>query len=258
MSKYLRQSTASQSRALGPFLDDTDFKTAETALVIANTDIKLVVNGGASANKNSGGGTHRVNGVYGVTFDATDSATVGEMEVSVIVAGALPVFDKFTVIEEAVYDALFAASAAGYATTSSVSTATQRVTSVSSYNQAQKANHVPFSLVYNLSTAATTLDMVTVSTQQSLQHIIHVQSIRVIVITGSAGKTWTLRDKAASPVILSPAMDMGTTGVEVVYDFGPQGVVATQNKSVELLISAAGAAGIVVVEGFQKRTATAA
>jgi hypothetical protein len=111
---YLKQSTASQSRAIGPFLDDTDFKTAETALTIANTDIKLIVNGGASANKNSGGGTHRANGVYGVTFDATDSATVGELEVSVVVAGALPVFKVFYVLEEAVYDAMFAASAPGY------------------------------------------------------------------------------------------------------------------------------------------------
>ncbi len=114
MAGFLRQATASQSRAIGPFLDDTDFKTPETGLSIANTDIKLVVNGGASADKNSGGGTHRVNGVYGVTFDATDSATVGELEVSVLVSGALIVFDKFTVLEEAVYDALFAASAPGY------------------------------------------------------------------------------------------------------------------------------------------------
>jgi hypothetical protein len=114
MPGFLRQSTASQSRAIGPFIDDTDFKTTETGLTIANTDIKLVVNGAASANKNSGGGTHRVNGVYGVTFDATDTATVGEMEVSVVVSGALPVFDKFFVVEEAVYDALFVAAAPGY------------------------------------------------------------------------------------------------------------------------------------------------
>jgi hypothetical protein len=125
MPGVLRQATASQSRALGPFLDSTDFLTPKTGLTIANTDIKLVVNGGASANKNSGGGTHRVNGVYGVTFDATDTATVGEMEVSVVVSGALPVFDKFTVLEEAVYDALFAASAAGYAAVADIPTATQ-------------------------------------------------------------------------------------------------------------------------------------
>lgn len=111
MPGYLRKATASQSRALGPFIDSTDFKTTKTALTIANTDINLVVNGGASAAKNSGGGTHRVNGVYGVTFDATDTATVGEMEVSVVVSGALPVFDKFYVVEAAVFDAFFAASA---------------------------------------------------------------------------------------------------------------------------------------------------
>jgi hypothetical protein len=114
MPGYLRKATASQARALGPFIDSTDFLTPKTGLTIANTDIKLVVNGGASANKNSGGGTHRVNGVYGVTFDATDSATVGEIEVSVVVATALPVFDKFYVIEAAVFDALFASSAPGY------------------------------------------------------------------------------------------------------------------------------------------------
>ena len=114
MPGFLKQATAAQSRALGPFVDSTDFLTPETGLTIANTDIKLVVNGGASADKNSGGGTHRVNGVYGVTFDATDTATIGEMEVSVVVAGALPVFDKYVVLEEAVYDALFAASAPGY------------------------------------------------------------------------------------------------------------------------------------------------
>ena len=120
---FLRQSTASQSVAIGPFVDETDFKTAETALTINNTDIKLVVNGGASANKNSGGGTHRVNGVYGITLDATDTATVGEMEISVVVSGALPVFHKYRVLEEAVYDALFAASAPGYVANASVNVA---------------------------------------------------------------------------------------------------------------------------------------
>lgn len=123
MPGFLRQATASQSVGIGPFIDDTDFKTAETGLTIANTDIKLVVNGGASANKNSGGGTHRVNGVYGITFDATDTATVGVIDVSVVVAGALPVFDRFQVLEEAVYDALFAASAPGYVANAPVNVA---------------------------------------------------------------------------------------------------------------------------------------
>lgn len=108
---FLKQSTASQSRVLGGFVDDTDMVTAETGLTIANTDVKLVKNGAASVDKNSGGGTHRVNGFYSFTFDATDTNTVGELHVSIKVAGALLVWKNFFVVEEDVYDAMFAASA---------------------------------------------------------------------------------------------------------------------------------------------------
>lgn len=111
---YLKQSTAAQIRSIGPFVDDTDFKTLENALSIANTDILLKKNGGASAAKNSGGATaDGSGGMYHLTFDATDTATVGELMGSVKVAGALVVPFKFFVLEEAVYDALFAASATG-------------------------------------------------------------------------------------------------------------------------------------------------
>jgi len=114
MSGFLRQSTAAQARLIGPFVDDTDFKTAETGLTVANTDIKLRANGTTLSNKNSGGGTHQANGMYSVTWDATDTANVGELSYSVVVSGALQVFGSYTVLEEAVYDALFAASALGY------------------------------------------------------------------------------------------------------------------------------------------------
>lgn len=111
---FLRQATASQSREIGPFVDSTDFISVKTGLTIANTDIKLSVNGAAGASKNSGGGTHRNNGMYGVTFDATDTATCGELKGSVVVSGAMVVAFTFFVIEEAIYDALFAASAAAF------------------------------------------------------------------------------------------------------------------------------------------------
>lgn len=114
---FLKQSTAGQVRTLGPFVDDTDAKTPETGLTIANTDVKLMKNGAASVNKNSGGGTHRINGEYSFTFDATDSNTVGELKVSINVAGALPVFATFFVLEEVVFDALFGASSVGPLTT---------------------------------------------------------------------------------------------------------------------------------------------
>jgi hypothetical protein len=112
---FLRQSTASQEVLLGPFLDSTDGVTAEVALTIANTDIKLWVEGATTeASKTSGGATHIASGRYYAVLDATDTATVGKLEINVHVAGALPVRREFHVLEEAVYDAMFAASAAGY------------------------------------------------------------------------------------------------------------------------------------------------
>lgn len=106
---FLRQSTASQGRVLGAFTDSTG--SPMTGLTIANTDIKLMKNGAASVNKNSGGGTHRANGDYGITLDATDTDTVGELRASCVMSGALPVWTTFFVLEENVYDFFFGATA---------------------------------------------------------------------------------------------------------------------------------------------------
>ena len=106
--QYLRQSTASQEVLLGPFVDDTDGKTAETWLTIANTDIKLWVEGGTSeASKNSGGATHIASGRYYAVLDATDTATCGKLTINVAVAGALPVQARFMVVPAMIYDSLF-------------------------------------------------------------------------------------------------------------------------------------------------------
>lgn len=102
---YLRQSTASQEIVLGPFVDSTDGNTAETALTIANTDIKIWKHGGTTvSDKNSGGATHISGGRYYAVLDATDTDTIGLMEVFVHVSGALPVIRRFQVLDEAVYD----------------------------------------------------------------------------------------------------------------------------------------------------------
>ena len=52
--------------------------------------------------------------MYHLTWDATDTATVGELFFSIKVAGALVVFGSYVVLEEAVYDSLFLAAAPGY------------------------------------------------------------------------------------------------------------------------------------------------
>lgn len=109
---YFRQSTASQEMPLGPFLDTADGFTPMTALTIANTDIKIQKFGSTTqASKNSGGATHIANGNYYAVFDATDTDTVGSGRVSCYMSGALPVWLDFIVLDEAVYDWWFGATA---------------------------------------------------------------------------------------------------------------------------------------------------
>lgn len=105
----LRYATASQEVPLGPFLDSFDGTTAETALTIANTDIKLWKSGATSlVSKNSGGATHMSGGVYYATLDATDTNTVGPLALFVNVSGALPVKLYCNVLTADRYDALTA------------------------------------------------------------------------------------------------------------------------------------------------------
>lgn len=118
---HLRQSTASQSVLIGPFVD-TD-GAAVTGLTIDAADIRLSKNGGNIAGKNSGGGTHDELGMYTITLDATDTDTVGRLQLVVAETGALIVRHDYEVIEEAVYDALYASSAPGYVANAPVNVA---------------------------------------------------------------------------------------------------------------------------------------
>ncbi|TXH59160.1 MAG: hypothetical protein E6Q97_00415 [Desulfurellales bacterium] len=102
---YLRQSTASQEVVLGYFVDSTDGNTEETALTIANTDIKIWRAGATTlASKNSGGATHISNGLYSAVFDDIDTATLGSMTIFVHVAGALTARVDALVLEASIYD----------------------------------------------------------------------------------------------------------------------------------------------------------
>jgi hypothetical protein len=104
---FLRQSTAGQEVLIGRFVDDTDGNTAETGLTIANTDIKVWKEGATTlADKNSGGATHIASGMYYAVLDATDTNTLGNLELNVQVSGALSVRREFTVIPAAVYDSI--------------------------------------------------------------------------------------------------------------------------------------------------------
>lgn len=122
---FLRQSTAVDI-LLGPFVDETDGKSAETGLTL---DVEVSKNGQALANKNdSTTPTHdaagSVDGYYNCELDATDTNTVGQLMVVAHASGALPVWQYCQVVEEAVYDALFASGATGAFTGVSVNALT--------------------------------------------------------------------------------------------------------------------------------------
>ena len=108
---FIKQSTAYTFR-LGPFLDESDGKTAETGLTISQADFRLSKAGGNFAQKNeSTSGSHDELGFYTCILDATDTNTCGELLIAVHESGALPVFVTLQVVEEAIYASLFAASA---------------------------------------------------------------------------------------------------------------------------------------------------
>ena len=86
--------TASQEVPLGRFVDATDGFTAETALTIANTDIKIWKAGAtALVDKNSGGATHMATGIYYTVLDATDLNTAGPLKLFCQIAGTTRAFE---------------------------------------------------------------------------------------------------------------------------------------------------------------------
>jgi len=105
---WLKQSTAVTVK-IGPFLDETDGKTAETALTIAQADVRLSKNGGDIAQKNEATScTHDELGIYDCPLDATDTGTLGRLQLWVHESGALPVWHEFMIVPANVWDSLFA------------------------------------------------------------------------------------------------------------------------------------------------------
>ncbi len=110
MSFALRKSTAGQVVQFKMVDSTTGLK--KTGLTIANTDIKLIFDDGTTqTSKNSGGATEiGSTGVYYMTLDATDSATLGRLRIDIEVAGALPWFVDLMVMTALTWDAFYAAS----------------------------------------------------------------------------------------------------------------------------------------------------
>ena len=111
ISNPLKQATAKTVR-IGPFVDATDGVTAETSLAITQSDVRLALNHGDFAQMNAAPNSadelvHDEAGYYLLPLDDTDTGTLGNLRVSIKMAGAAPFFQDFTVISASAYAALF-------------------------------------------------------------------------------------------------------------------------------------------------------
>lgn len=105
-----RQSTA-RTVTIGPVLDASG--AAVTDSVVG--DFKIAKNGGAPAALNGSATlTHRHTGNYSLALTASDLDTVGQAEITCDDTVNACAVKEITIVEEAVYDELFAASALGY------------------------------------------------------------------------------------------------------------------------------------------------
>lgn len=110
MFRALKQSTA--VTVVSPrMVDSTDGVTAETALTLSQSDIRLSKAGGAFAQKNeSSSCTHMENGYYAIALNTTDTNTLGILELAIAESGAAPVERSYTVLSANAYDSLISGS----------------------------------------------------------------------------------------------------------------------------------------------------
>ena len=111
---FLRQSTA-ETVLMGPFVDDADGNEEEGGLTITSSEVRISKNSANIIPKNESTSlVHDELAFYTCLLDTTDTNTVGRLRIMVHEAGALLVDQTYWVLEEAIFDALFTASAAGF------------------------------------------------------------------------------------------------------------------------------------------------
>lgn len=123
----LKQSTAIDIR-MGPFVDATDGVTPETGITLGAADQAEVLKANGAATAAMSGTFAAVTGAdgwYDYTASTTDTNTVGEVVFVVQDSSVcLPVFTRAYVVEEALYDALYGASATGFNSSGQVTVGT--------------------------------------------------------------------------------------------------------------------------------------
>src|SRR5688572_17276100 len=121
---FLRQSSGTGAGSgptisIGPALDSTGAEY--TGLVIG--DLTLTKNGVSAAMAANATLTHTSNGHYDLVMIGNNVDTVGRLKIRCNKSGYQIPIEKFDVVEEVVYDALFASGALGYVANAPVNVA---------------------------------------------------------------------------------------------------------------------------------------
>ena len=120
MTNWLRKAT-SVNAMIGPFVDESNAKSAETGLT---PSVALSKNGAAGATRNAGGTvTHDDEGWYACPLNSVDTDTTGRLLLRVHNTAALPVWHEFMVIASSSYDAMVTNGLADPATQSELNSA---------------------------------------------------------------------------------------------------------------------------------------
>ena len=114
MTSWLKQSTA-VSVILGPFIDDTDGKTAKTGLTVTSMDVDLykgVTKSDLTITASGGDNdmAHVANGYYSLELTTGNTDTLGRLRLTANITAALAVWRDFLVLPANVYDSLVAGS----------------------------------------------------------------------------------------------------------------------------------------------------
>ena len=117
MAQFVKQSTVTIVR-VGPFVDVGDGFTPETGVTVAASDEAEVLKAAGAATVSMAGTFAAISGAdgwYDYTLSATDTDVVGDLTLIMNDDDVhLPVACRFQVIEEEVFDDIFATSGVGY------------------------------------------------------------------------------------------------------------------------------------------------
>ena len=120
---FIRQNDTGKI-GIGPAVDVTDGATMETGLLLSTADSARARLGDDTTVDISGytwAAITGMDGFYDLTLQTGITDTVGPLDIVIEdVSLCLPIYQRFYVVEETVYDALYAASAAGFSATTTI------------------------------------------------------------------------------------------------------------------------------------------